>query len=66
MNPQTDQDFDFPSLEEIEGARRDILDRVASNISDSALEPRAYHSSHSSGTGKGHSSVVSNRPSQNV
>jgi hypothetical protein len=64
MNPsETDPDFDFPSLAEIESARHEILARVASQVSGAPNESRAYHFSHSSGTGKGHSSTVSNRPS---
>lgn len=63
MNPSTpDSEFDFPSLTEIEAARHEILDRVASHVTGTTRDARAYHSSHSSGTGKGHSSVVSNRP----
>lgn len=59
-----DSDFDFPSLSEIESAQHEILSRVAAQVNGTATDSRAFHSSHSSGTGKGHSSVVSNRPSE--
>ncbi len=58
-----DMSMDFPSLSELEAARHEILDRVASNLTGASGDLRAYHSSHSSSpTGKGHISVVSNRP----
>lgn len=60
--PNTEASFEFPSLAEIETARHEILDRVAAHVTGAAPDSRAYHSSHSSGTGKGHSSTVSNRP----
>jgi hypothetical protein len=60
-NHDTDS-IDFPSLSEIEAARNQILDRVASTISGGDSGARAFHVSHSSGTGKGHQSTVSNRP----
>jgi hypothetical protein len=64
MNPSDlDPDLDFPSLAEIESARHEILARVASQVSGTPSESRAHHFSHSSGTGKGHTSTVSNRPS---
>jgi hypothetical protein len=62
MNNHDTDPVDFPSLSEIEGARSEILSRVAASISGGDSGARAYHSSHSSGSGKGHSSVVSNRP----
>ena len=62
-SPHSDSDVDFPSLAEIESARHEILARVASQVSGASAEGRAYHYSHSSGTGKGHTSTVSNRPS---
>lgn len=58
-----DSDFDFPSLSEIESAQHEILSRVAAQVNGTDGDGRAYHNSHSSGTGKGHTSVVSNRPS---
>lgn len=57
-----EHDLDFPSLAEIESARHEILARVASQVGGASTEGRAYHHSHSSGTGKGHTSTVSNRP----
>ena len=63
MHPSTnDSEFDFPSLTEIEAARHEILNRVASQVTGTPSDARAYHFSHSSGTGKGHTSTVSNRP----
>lgn len=57
-----DQDFDFPTLAEIESARHEILDRVAAQVAGANGHARAYHTSHTSGTGRGHYSTVSNRP----
>jgi hypothetical protein len=56
------ESIEFPSLSEIEAARHEILDRVVSSVTGGAGDARAYHVSHSSGTGKGHQSTVSNRP----
>lgn len=61
-NSQENESMDFPSLSEIESARNEILDRVVSSISGGDGGARASHFSHSSGTGKGHTSSVSNRP----
>jgi hypothetical protein len=61
MNNNDIDPVDFPSLSEIESARNEILSRVAASISGGDSGARAYHNSHSSGTGKGHSSVVTNR-----
>lgn len=58
-----DSDFDFPSLSEIETAQHEILSRVAAQVNGTGADERAYHTSHSSGSGKGHSSVVTNRAS---
>jgi hypothetical protein len=58
----SESEFDFPSLTEIESARHEILNRVASQVTGGSGDERAYHYSHSSGTGKGHTSTVTNRP----
>ena len=59
-----DSDFDFPSLSEIETAQHEILSRVAAQVNGARTDERAFHTSHSSsGSGKGHSSVVTNRAS---
>jgi hypothetical protein len=60
-NPENES-MEFPSLSEIEGARHEILSRVASGCFGGDGSVRAAHNSHSSGTGKGHTSVVNNRP----
>ena len=62
-NPENES-MEFPSLSEIEAARHEILGRVASGVSNVDTGARAFHNSHSSSpsTGKGHSSMVTNRP----
>ena len=47
------------SLEMLEDSDNSVLNRVADRMSDDAVECSASHSSHSSSSGRGHTSYVS-------
>ena len=47
------------SLEMLEDSDNEVLNRIADRVSDDSIECSAGHSSHSSSSGRGHSSYVS-------
>lgn len=49
-------------IEKLEASKKEVLNRIAESLNNQAEEEtlNASHSSHSSGTGKGHTSYVGN------